>query len=169
MKKFNPFQNHIFKDRSKRVGFYDDDMKTLYYLDDKNMGKYRLLAQRYMTGLIVMVAVYILFSNILAAVLSGICVYAGMEIYLWKVFLSSCRRKENISSEKLVPCLLTGEEEEPSGRLLYRGGLYSILGILVIVNGYDQKMMGTVLCLSYMIGIGCLLFGVRQLWKIFHR
>lgn len=169
MKRFNPFQQHIFKDRSKRVGFYDSEAETFYYLNDKNMGRYRMLERRHVTGLILMIAVYIIFSNIPSAVLTGIVVYALMEVYLWKVFFPSCEKRENVSSEKLIPCLLTGEEKEPPGRLVYRGGLYSILGILVIANGYDQGMTGTLLYLSYVIGIGCLLFGVRQLLKIFIR
>lgn len=124
---------------------------------------------RYVTSLVLAVAVYIVRNQALAAIAMAAGVYGAMELMLWKMFLSSCKKKTGVERKSLTPCLLTGEEREPAGRVLYRGILVAVLGVLVIANAYDQGMTGTPFQLSLAIGVVCLIFAIVQLLKLFRR
>ena len=166
-KNFNPFLPHLFRDGQKRIGFYDYAKQVFYIFNIESGAKYRFLALRHAAAFLAGLAAYIFLYRAVWALLLAAGIYAGMEAALWKRLLPSCRKKTGVERESLTPCLLTGEEQEPAGRILYRGILTAVLGALLIANGYDQGLSGRTLQGSWLLGGACLLFAVWQLLRLF--
>lgn len=161
----NFLKPHIFRERNKKYGYYDYKKNTLYYLNTENQMQYQVLSLRYVTGLILGLAVYILLHNAVIALVLAAVVILIMELIFRLIFLPSCKTRTNIILEKLTPCQADGGDRVPSEKRKKRGILLILLGVLLIMNGYDMELRGMELLLSWAGGIGCCLFGGLQFLK----
>lgn len=161
----NFLKPHVFRERNKKYGYYDYKTNTLYYLNADNQLQYQVLSLRYVTGLALGTAAYILFHHFFSALVVAAVVTAVMELIFRLKFLPSCRTKTGVRPETLKPCLANGEEKVPARKRKKQGVLLIILGALLVMNAYDLNLAHMELILSWAGGGICILSGGLLLLK----
>lgn len=161
----NFLKPHVFREQNKKYGYYDYRKNTLYYLNVDNQMQYQVLSLRYVTGIALGLAAYILFHHFLSALVVAAVVIAAMELIFRLKFLPSCRTKTGVRLETLKPCLASGEDSVPPGKRIRQGVLLMILGILLVVNAYDMSLQDMELIMAWAGGGICILAGGLRLLR----
>ncbi len=161
----NFLKPHVFRERNKKYGYYDYKKNTLYYLNADNRMQYQVLSLRYMTGLILGFAVYILFHHFFSALVVAAAVSVVMELIFRLKFLPSCRTKTDVRLETLKPCMANGEDGIQPKKQKKQGILLIALGVLLVMNAYDLNLQDMELILSWAGGGICILSGGVQFLK----
>lgn len=165
LKKVNFLKQHVFRERNGKYGYYDYGKNTLYYLNADNQMQYQVLSLRWLTGVILGAAVYLVMNSILGALALACVVIVIMELIFRLRFLPSCKKKEGIRVETLRPCLASGEEQIAPGKRKKRGVLLILLGVLLVANAYDMGLESVELVVSWLVCGACVLGGGVQLLK----
>lgn len=161
----NFLKPHVFRERNKNYGYYDYKKNTLYYLNADNQMQYQVLSLRYVTGIALGLAAYILFHHLFSALVVAAVVVVVMELIFRLKFLPSCRAKTGVKPETLKPCQANGEADVSPGKRRRQGLLLMLLGILLVMNIYDQNLQDMELILGWAGGGICILAGGLQLLR----
>ena len=161
----NFLKPHVFRERNKKYGYYDYKKNTLYYLNADNQMQYQVLSLRYVTGIALGLAAYILFHHLLSALVAAAVVIVVMELIFRLKFLPSCKTKTGVESETLTPCLASGEDSAPPRKRKKQGVLLMLLGVLLVMNAYDLNLQDMEFILGWAGGGICILAGGLRLLK----
>ena len=75
----NFLKPHVFRERNKNYGYYDYKKNTLYYLNADNQMQYQVLSLRYVTGIALGLAAYILFHHLFSALVAAAVVVVVID------------------------------------------------------------------------------------------
>lgn len=145
---------HIYEDDKGRKVYYQPRKLTGYVIQSENVKTYRLLANRYVIAALAAIVCYIVFGDqglsiwICGAV--GILTFLVMQYRFHMVFLPNLVQLHHFVP-KSKPKMTEAMAEQDAWRLLCKGVLYPIFGILLLIEFYQKDSSISVLLLGIVI------------------
>lgn len=139
IERFNIGRENYFKDTKGRSIYYDYVTNTAYYIPEDQLTKFKLLYNRMAIAIIVFAVIFSF--NLLNAPLSalfGLLCYVVLDVYMFKKVLPSFSHTQQFD---ITDALKKNDEriQKTFKKTLVVCVLYFILGILLVLNAYDQN------------------------------
>jgi len=138
LKNYNPFVKKLLYDNKDRAVHYDYNKKISYYIDKDEMKKYGIFTNSWAIAIILGVVVNGLFLDLIPSITLGVFVFFAVNIYFHKKYLPSLTHKVNVQRDSLH---VKDKEvrNDSTGKAILRSVLYTALGILIVLNAYQQN------------------------------
>lgn len=161
-----PTGKNLFIDKKRRIIYTSPLLRQPLYLPRYDYKKFN----RYRSRFLVALATFMILSTTLTpwfnvplwvSLLISIAVFAGLEYSYYK-FLKTLQPVSNFNPEKVEPTVSRIIPPEMRSKYWVRAILYVILGVLLVVNGYQQNY-DTVLILGCWAALLYCLYAAIQL------
>lgn len=130
---------NIYVDKRNRVIYYDWLTKKGYIIEPKLEEKYKLYQNRFILIFCGLVLCIDYFNGWLLFVAALVGAFVAVEFIFRFFFLRRLRTVANVDRTKKLTVLQEVIESRDKKRALLKAALYSVFGILVIVNAYTSN------------------------------
>lgn len=139
---------NVYYDQRDQPVYYDRFTKKAYLLKDVEK-TYQLYSMRFFLSFSAMVLIYAFSIPLWGCVLLGVAIYAFME-FKFRRFLSRLTQYRNFIPEQKVS-RFDAESQAGFKKVLIKLILFLLLGVLLILNAYQEQYEGIVLYLHYLL------------------
>lgn len=162
---------NIYHDHKNRTIYYNRFNKKGYVIRLDDMRLYRVYSARFIIALAAAVLLFTFTDTFLAipaiAIGLGVIVYAVME-YKFRMLLRGCTMLANFNPKEAY-----GQFQilsiDAMGRLVTKIILFLALGVLLILNAYDQGYEGAALFISWVFAAYAAIEAIVQIIAIYYK
>lgn len=151
---------NVFQDDRGRNFIYNKRTKTAYLIQEKDENAYKFYSNRY----VIAIFLFVLFMNFIKNIylLLGIAtiLVISLEIAYRTKFLANLTQMQNVKNMNKISRVEALVKLNDKKRCLLFGLLYLLFGVMIIVNGIDQKHSPILMIGNIIIAIGASYLGI---------
>ena len=163
---------HLYQDNKGRTLYHASFHKDIaYYIAPSDFRSFSVYQQRYFLSLAGGVLIMTLIDNFTN---SSIYIAVGIAVVIWAVFQFKFKQfLQHCSTTRFDATKLTGSVEinarQPQSRLILKAILFVLLGVLLVINAYQQQFDASIVIGCWIICGGCIIFAVNQLRYLIYK
>lgn len=143
--------------------YSDPFIKGGYLIGKNNYQKYRTYALRYVIGIVIAI-LFSSFIKLFPALIVGACtIIAGEILFRVKFLKKSCIYIEDYEKDAGRNIIKKVTEPTSKPKQIIKSILFVALGVLLVINAYEQNFTGTLLIICWIVGICVALVGITLL------
>ncbi|MGB4985826.1 MAG: hypothetical protein WBO70_08645 [Erysipelotrichaceae bacterium] len=144
---------HIYQDSKGRYVYYDIFTRNGYIINASSINKYYFFQNRYILSIILTVLLATLIPNPMTIVGIGFSTVAVLEFLFRAKYLTTLTTLTRFVPTTKKSFINQIVDADVLSKVIMKVILYLALAILIVLNGYEQKLGTFMMVVSYAIGV----------------